>query len=52
MHSWIRSILTFFAVGGVAVTGCNPQQQQPQQPKETTPPAATMDVVLNVPGMF
>ena len=45
MRSWIRSILAFFAVGGVAVTGCN--QQQPP-----VPAAGPTDVVLNVPGMF
>jgi hypothetical protein len=43
MRSWIRSILTFFAVGGAAVSGCK---------QEPAAPATPTDVVLNVPGMF
>jgi hypothetical protein len=44
MRSWIRSILTMFAVGSAAVSGCKQET--------AAPPATPTDVVLKVPGMF
>ncbi len=48
MGSWFRSFLGLFALG-VGAAGCS--SQSTPQPATPTPPAASMDVVVTVPGM-